>query len=103
MAWAAWGEVLNTSAKGRRGEHRARALLEAAGFSVCRSAASKGPADLVAWDAMTIRFISVKSGGRYASAAEREQLATMPRPANSSIEVWRFVPRRLVPLIEWLS
>jgi len=36
---------MNTAHKGRRAEHRARALLEAAGFAVCRAAGSKGPAD----------------------------------------------------------
>jgi len=29
---------MNSAHKGRRAEHRARALLEAAGFSVCRAA-----------------------------------------------------------------
>ena len=53
---------MNAAYKGRRAEHRARALLEAAGFAVCRAAGSKGPADLVAWDTTSIRFISVKSG-----------------------------------------
>jgi len=40
---------MNCAAKGRRGEHRARAILESAGFTVVRAAASKGVADLVAW------------------------------------------------------
>jgi hypothetical protein len=33
---------MNTAHKGRRAEHRARTLLEAAGFAVCRAAGSKG-------------------------------------------------------------
>lgn len=86
--------------KGRRSEHRARKLLEAAGFSVCRAAGSKGPADLVAWDALCIRFISVKSGTKYASSLEREALALMPRPANSTVEIWRYPDRARAPLIE---
>jgi hypothetical protein len=36
---------VNTATKGRRAEHRARAILEAAGFSVTQAAGSKGPAD----------------------------------------------------------
>ena len=79
---------MNTADKGRRAEHRARAILEAAGFCVVRAAASKGPADLIAWDAISIRFVSVKSGTKYASAVEREQLQAMPRPENASVEVW---------------
>lgn len=90
---------MNAAHKGRRAEHRARRLLEAAGFAVCRAAGSKGPADLIAWDTTSIRFISVKSGATYASAIEREAL---PRPANASIEVWRFPDRCRAPLIERL-
>lgn len=93
---------MNTAHKGRRAEHKARALLEAAGFSVCRAAGSKGPADLVAWDATSIRFVSVKSGTQYASAIEREALQLMPRPANASIEIWRWPDRCRAPLIERL-
>lgn len=93
---------MNTARKGRRAEHRARALLEAAGFVVCRAAGSKGPADLVAWDATSIRFISVKAGTTYASAVEREALQMMPRPAGASVEVWRFPDRCRTPLIERL-
>jgi Holliday junction resolvase len=93
---------MNSAAKGRRAEHRARALLEAAGFCVCRAAASKGPADLVAWDTTSIRFISVKSGTKYATAVERESLQMMPRPANSSVEIWRMPDRCRQPVIERL-
>jgi Holliday junction resolvase len=93
---------MNTAHKGRRAEHRARALLETAGFAVCRAAGSKGPADLIAWDTTVIRFISVKSGTKYATATERETLEQMPRPANASIEVWRFPDRYRTPLIERL-
>lgn len=93
---------MNTAKKGRHAEHRARAILEAAGFCVTRAAASKGPADLVAWDTTSIRFISVKSGTKYLSAIEREALTVMVRPSNSSIEVWRFPDRCREPLIERL-
>jgi Holliday junction resolvase len=93
---------MNCAHKGRRAEHRARAILEAAGFAVCRAAGSKGPADLVAWDAVSIRFISVKSGSTYASAIEREALQLMPIPSNASREVWRFPDRCHAPLIERL-
>ncbi len=94
--------MTNTAHKGRHAEHRARALLEAAGFAVSRAAGSKGPADLIAWDTTCVRFISVKSGTKYASAIEREALQQMARPTNSSIEVWRFPDRCRQPLIERL-
>jgi Holliday junction resolvase len=93
---------VNTAHKGRRAEHRARALLEAAGFAVCRAAGSKGPADLIAWDTTSIRFISVKSGTKYASALEREALQFLTRLENASVEIWRFPDRCRAPLIERL-
>lgn len=93
---------MNAAHKGRRAEHRARALLEAAGFTVCRAAGSKGPADLIAWDGTSIRFISVKSGTQYASAVERETLQLMLRPAQSSVEIWRFPDRCRAPIVERL-
>jgi Holliday junction resolvase len=84
---------MNPAHKGRRAEHRARALLEAADFSVCRAAGSKGPADLVAWETASIRFISVKSRTKYATTLEREALQLLLRPANASCEIWRFPDR----------
>jgi Holliday junction resolvase len=88
--------------KGRRLEHRARQLLEDAGFEVIRSAGSKGPVDLIGFDAISIRLISVKSAGRYVSAVEREALQLLPRPSNASVEIWRFAFRSRHPLIERL-
>lgn len=92
-----------TAHKGRRAEHRARRLLESAGYEVTRAAGSKGPADLIAWNTTAIRFISVKCGTKYLSAIEREALRVMPRPANASIECWRFPDRCREPLIEVLT
>lgn len=92
-----------TAHKGRRAEHRARRILEAAGYEVCRAAGSKGPADLIAWNTNAIRFISVKCGTKYLSAVEREALTTqMQWPPNASVECWRFPDRAREPLIEVL-
>ena len=49
-----------------------------------------------------IRLIQVKRGSARASPLEREKLRGMVRPANSSIEVWRFPLRVREPLIEVL-
>lgn len=91
-----------TAHKGRRSEHRARRILEAAGYQVCRAAGSKGPADLIAWNTRMVRFISVKSGTKYASELEREALKQMQRPGNSTVEIWRFPDRCREPLRETL-
>lgn len=61
-------------------------------------------ADLVAWDTTTsIRFISVKSSTQDASAIEREALQLLPRPGNSSAEIWRFPDKCRTPIIERLT
>lgn len=93
---------MNTSIKGRRAEHRARRILEKAGYTVTRAAASKGAADLIAWSSTGFRFVSVKSGTAYASAVEKEAMRLMVRPSNSTIEVWRFPDYCREPAIEVL-
>jgi Holliday junction resolvase len=93
---------MNSARKGRRAEHRAQDILEAAGYLTTRAAASKGPADIIGWNATAVRFISVKSGTRYASAVEREALQAMPKPPNATCEIWRFPDRCRQPLIEVL-
>ena len=94
---------MNTARKGAAAERRARRILEAAGYTVTRSAASKGVADLVAWDEFGFRLVSVKSGAAYASAAERHALAACPAPANTVREIWRFPPGSRTPEIERLE
>jgi Holliday junction resolvase len=93
---------VNGARKGRRAEHRARDLLLAEGYQVTRAAGSKGVVDLIAWNGDAIRFLSIKSGTKYASAIERAALAALPRPACASVEVWRFPDRARAPRIERL-
>lgn len=93
---------MNTAHKGRRAEHRAQRILEAAGYLTTRAAGSKGAADIIAWDSQRIRFVSIKSGTKYASAIEREALQQLPKPANATCEIWRFPDRCREPLIEVL-
>lgn len=93
---------MNGPHKGRRAEWRAQSILEKAGYLTTRAAGSKGPADVIAWNAQSVRFVSVKCGTKYASALERELLQAMPRPQNASVEIWRFPDRCKTPLIEVL-
>lgn len=90
---------------GRRREYRAQRILEAAGYSTVRAASSKGVADVVAVRGTEVRFISVKSGGAYASGVEREQLSLLAERADRNLvtfEIWRFPDRAREPLIEVL-
>jgi hypothetical protein len=89
---------LNRSAKGRRLEHRSRRLLEAEGFSVIRSAASKGAFDLVAFRRDGAVLVQVRCG-RWPSSAELEALGRFPAPEGMRRIVHRWLPRAAVPEI----
>lgn len=94
---------MSNYAKGRRREYRTQRLLEATGYATTRAASSKGPADVIAWNDTSIRFISVKSGSAYASAVEREALQALAVPPNSTKEIWRWPAQCREPLIEVLK
>jgi len=93
---------MNTKRKGTRAELRAMKLLEAAGYLCTHAGASLGVFDVVAVGPYDVRAIQVKSGTKYASALEREQLQLVRVPANVSKEIWRFPNYCRVPLIERL-
>jgi hypothetical protein len=92
---------VNTAKKGRHAEHRSRALLEAAGYTVVRAAASKGDWDLVGWSATDWVLVQVKAG-RSPSPAERAALAEarVPPGCRRLVHVWR--PRRRLPDVQEL-
>jgi Holliday junction resolvase len=52
---------MNAKGKGTRNEHRSMRLLEAAGYSVTRAAASLGAWDLVAISSKDVALIQVKT------------------------------------------
>lgn len=72
---------MNAAHKGRRREHQSIRLLEAAGYTVVRSAASKGPFDLVALGPQDIQLVQVKAN-RLPAPTERRALAAFPVPAT---------------------
>ena len=94
---------MNGSGKGARAERRARHLLEGRGYTVVRSAASKGPVDLVAWNGDGLKLVQVKSGQARPSAAERAAFLLVCIPANATREFWVFRDRCVVPTIEWIE
>jgi len=92
---------MNTSAKGRRYENKVRKILESAGFLVIRSAASKGPFDLMALASPNyIKLIQVKVNN-LPSAVEKETLAYYAKKfPYASVECWIFKDSLKEPLIK---
>lgn len=75
-------------------------LLEAAGYTAFRMAGSHSPVDVIGVDRLGLRLIQVKSGRANVTPQEREALQLLSRPANSTVEVWRWKDRVREPLIE---
>jgi hypothetical protein len=72
---------------GRRLEYRARDELIAQGYTVVRSAGSKGPIDLVAIG-RNVRLIQVKA--RSPRRSDRLKLAAVPTPRGVRREIWQW-------------
>lgn len=90
--------------KGTRAEHKAIALLEAAGYRCTRAAGSLGVWDVIAIRADGVRLIQVKAGARcHLAPADRALLLDAPAPAGVTRELWRFFDRRPDPAIELLT
>jgi len=73
--------------RGTRLERLARDSLRRNGYTVVRSAGSKGKIDLVAWNGECVRMIQVKAKGAL-SAKEIEALRALPCPPCGTIETW---------------
>ena len=78
---------MSAYAAGRRLEYRARDELIAQGYTVVRSAGSKGPIDLVAIG-RTVRLIQVKA--RSPRRADRLKLAAVSTPRGVQREIWQW-------------
>ena len=79
-------------AKGRRLEWLARDALIAQGYTVIRSAGSKGPVDLVAIGPAEIRLIQVKAVGGV-RRADLRKLRQVACPPGTRCEIWQRAPR----------
>lgn len=86
--------------KGREREYRTIKVLRSAGYTAQRSAGSHGKIDVMAWDANGFRLIQCKAGDVNVTPEDREALREMDRPANATVEVWRWPDRSREPLIE---
>lgn len=87
---------MNTKAKGTRNEHRSMALLEAAGYKCCRSAASLGAWDIIGIGATDVVLCQTKSN-EWPRAAEMEILENFLVPPNCRKLVHRWRDRQRMP------
>lgn len=90
------GCAVTQYSKGRSFEHYVKAKLEKEGWWVCRSAGSKGRADLVAircdvvsgnFNLTTTRLIQCKSGKERISGKEKQELIDLANELNVSAAV----------------
>ncbi len=87
--------VKNVYRKGRAAEYAAMKDLRLNDYQVIRSAGSKSPADLLAWDINHFRFIQVKNYKRYNSTVYAnwvKELTEFKRtvPENAKVELWLY-------------
>jgi hypothetical protein len=88
--------MIRAKAKGTRNEHRSKALLEAAGYRVIRSAASLSEWDLVGVSATDVVLCQVKTRD-WPGTAELEALSLFPVPPNCRRIVHRWRDRQRAP------
>ncbi len=97
---------MNRARKGREREHQTRKLLEQAGYTVTRSAASLGLWDLIAigdnWADHVLRVVQVRSNRR-PRARELQVMREWARKHTlTRCEVWVWRDRAPAPEIEVL-
>ncbi len=87
---------MNTKAKGNRNEHRSMAMLEAAGYSCTRAAASLGVFDIVGISATDIVLVQVKTRD-WPGPLETEALKGFSIPPNARKLIHRWRDRQQQP------
>ena len=87
---------MNAKAKGTRNEHRSIRLLEAAGYSCTRAAASLGVFDIVAIGSTDVVLCQVKTNA-WPGSVEMETLTPFAAPANCRKLVHRWRDPERVP------
>jgi hypothetical protein len=90
------GGAVNAKAKGTRNEHRSMRLLEAAGYSVTRAAASLGAWDIIGIGSTDLVLCQVKTRD-WPGLAEMEVLKLFAAPPNARKLVHRWRDRQRVP------
>jgi Holliday junction resolvase len=87
---------VNTKGKGARNEHRSMRLMEAAGYSCTRAAASLGVFDIVAVGSTDIALIQVKSN-RWPCEIEMEDIRQFKCPPSCKKLIHRWRDRQRLP------
>lgn len=87
---------MSAKAKGTRNEHRSIRLLEAAGYSCTRAAASLGAWDIVGIGSTDMVLVQVKTRD-WPGTVEMETLRTFPCPPNCKRIVHRWRDRKRLP------
>lgn len=89
--------------KGRYYENKTRKIYESRGYYVIRSGASKGPADLVAFNSEEIIIIQVKAGKSFFGPEERNKFIAVVIPKNGRKELWAWRGRKAPVIIDYTN
>jgi len=87
---------MNAKAKGTRNEHRSIRLLEAAGYSCTRAAASLGAWDIIGIGAADVVLVQVKTNA-WPGTVETATMKSFPAPANARKLIHRWRDRQRLP------
>jgi len=87
---------MNCKAKGARNERKTIKLLEAAGYSCTKAAASLGTFDIIGIGSQDIVLVQVKSND-WPGSAEMENIKRFVSPPNARKLVHRWRDRQTVP------
>jgi len=93
--------IKNPKAKGTRNEHRSIAILEAAGYKCCRSAASLGDWDVIGIGATDFVLVQCKTRD-WPGSAEMETLKMFQVPSNCKKLIHRWRHRQKLPDVKEL-
>lgn len=87
---------MNAKRKGTRNEHRSIELLETAGYSCTRAAASLGAWDIIGIGSTDVVLVQVKTRD-WPGSVEMESLKSFPCPANCRRLIHRWRDRQRLP------
>ncbi len=89
-------KAMNAKRKGTRNEHRSMTLLESAGYSCTRAAASLGAFDIIGVGSTDVILLQVKTRD-WPGEVETESIRQFPAPANARKIVHRWRDRQRLP------